>query len=156
MTNWKSYLLIICLTAVAVIAVIQNLMDDHKATDGHSSQAGGGISQFSSPKPSPATFVEMNVSAYCLCRKCCGPWAIKGVNSEGVRITASGVRAEGLICAADPKYPFGTKMDIPGYGVASVEDRGGAIKGNKLDLLFETHQEALNFGRHTLKVKVWK
>ncbi len=94
-----------------------------------------------------AIIKEMNVSAYCPCVKCCGIW------SDG--ITASGKPAEGLIIAAPPIYAFGTIMDVPGYGVATVQDRGGVIKGNKLDLLFPTHQEALNFGRQYLKVKIY-
>ena len=97
----------------------------------------------------PATFkeVEMDVSAYCKNSCCTGRFA------DG--ITASGAVAEGLICAADPKYPFGTKMTV-GDVVYTVEDRGGLIKENKLDILFPTHKEALKFGRKTLKVKVWK
>ncbi len=93
------------------------------------------------------TLVEMNVSAYCKSSCCCGKWA------DGT--TASGVPAVGLICAAPPEYPFGTKMDVGGV-VYTVQDRGGAIKGNKLDLLFPSHQEALNFGRQQLTVKVYE
>ena len=92
--------------------------------------------------------VEMNISAYCPCEKCCGRFA------DG--ITASGKPAKGKLIAAPSNYAFGTKMDVPGYGEALVEDRGGAIKGNKIDLLFSTHQEALNWGRQQLTVKVYK
>ena len=98
--------------------------------------------------------VEMNVSAYCPCEKCCGEFA------DG--ITASGEPAEGKLIAAPKKYSFGTKMSVPGYGTAFVEDRGGAIKGNKIDLLFTDkdgvsgHQRALNWGRQYLTVKVYK
>jgi len=90
--------------------------------------------------------VEMNVSAYCPCSKCCGNFA------DG--ITASGAIATGKLIAAPPCYPFGTIMDVPGYGEAVVEDRGGAIQGDKIDLLFPTHQEALNWGRQYLTVRV--
>ena len=90
----------------------------------------------------------MNVSAYCTCEKCCGQFA------DG--ITASGVPAVGKMIAAPKTYAFGTKMDIPGYGTALVQDRGGAIKGNKLDLLFPSHQDALNWGRQYVKVRVYK
>jgi len=89
----------------------------------------------------------MNVSAYCVCEKCCGKFA------DG--ITASGKPAVGRICAAPPEYPFGTKFVVDGV-VWTCEDRGGAIKGNKLDLLFPSHQEALNFGRQYILVKVIK
>ena len=91
-------------------------------------------------------YVDMNVSAYCPCEKCCGRFA------DG--ITASGKPAVGKLIAAPSDYAFGTVMDVPGYGEAVVLDRGGAIKGNKIDLLFPTHQEALNWGRQYLKVKV--
>ena len=94
------------------------------------------------------TEVEMNVSAYCPCYKCCGEYA------DG--ITASGIPAEGLMIAAPPEYAFGTIMDVPGYGRAAVRDRGGAIKGNKIDLLFPDHQSALEWGRQYLTVKVYK
>ena len=86
------------------------------------------------------------VTAYCPGECCCGKWA------DG--ITASGRRATGLIVAAPPNIPFGTVLDIPGYGWASVEDRGGAIKGMRLDVLFPTHQEALNWGVQYLDVTV--
>ena len=92
--------------------------------------------------------VEMNVSAYCKGSCCCGEWA------DG--ITASGAPAVGKLIAAPGKYEFKTKMYVPGYGTAPVMDRGGAIKGNKIDLLFPTHQEALNFGRQYLTVRVYK
>ena len=98
-------------------------------------------------RDSRATDGSFEVTAYCPCVKCCGEFA------DG--ITASGKPAMGLICAADPKYPFGTKMTIKGI-TYTVEDRGGAIKGNKIDLLFATHQEALNWGRKKIKVKILK
>lgn len=98
-------------------------------------------------------YIEMNVSAYCICEKCCG----KRPDNPLYGITASGVDVKGfygLCIAAPPEYPFGTVMEVPGYGIATVADRGGAIKGNKLDILFRTHQEALNWGQRTLIVKV--
>lgn len=75
--------------------------------------------------------------------------------------TASGTtpRANRTI-AASRNYSFGTKMYIPGLkassngGVFVVEDRGGAIKGNNIDIFFNTEAEARNFGRRTLKVYV--
>lgn len=97
-------------------------------------------------------YVTMEVTAYCPCHRCCGP------NAQG--ITASGKRVSynnGKFVAADRKFAFGTQMIIPGYanGAAiEVIDRGGAIKGNKLDVYFDSHQEALNWGRKTLQVRV--
>jgi 3D (Asp-Asp-Asp) domain-containing protein len=60
--------------------------------------------------------------------------------------------------AADGRYSLGTKMLIPGYSNSQpvkVLDRGGAIKGNKLDVFFATHQEALEWGVRHLDVKVY-
>jgi 3D (Asp-Asp-Asp) domain-containing protein len=99
-------------------------------------------------EPAPYDLIKMNVSAYCPCELCCGEWA------DG--ITASGKPATGKLIAAPRNYAFGTVMDVPGYGEAvTVQDRGGLIKGNRLDLLFSTHQEALNWGRQNIFVKVY-
>ena len=95
--------------------------------------------------------VQMNVSAYCPGVCCCGD------DADG--ITASGVAAKGLLVAAPRIYTFGTVMVIPGYAGGSlveVQDRGGAIKGNKLDVFFPTHIEARKWGRQLLDVIVFK
>ena len=86
------------------------------------------------------------VTAYCPCEKCCGKWA------DG--ITASGRPAVGKIVAAPPDMPFGTVLEIPGYGRCRVQDRGGAITGNKLDVLMESHKAALDWGVKYLKVRI--
>jgi len=79
------------------------------------------------------------LTAYCACSKCCG-------KSDG--ITASGVRAvQGVTVAADTsQLPFGTKILIDELGEYTVQDTGGSIKGNRIDVYFESHQEALQFG----------
>lgn len=86
------------------------------------------------------------ITAYCPCVKCCG-------KSDG--ITASGVKAvEGVTVAMNKSIPFGTKIYIDGVGERIVQDRGGAIKGNRIDLYFSDHQSALNFGRQTKQVTI--
>lgn len=73
-----------------------------------------------------------------------------------VGITASGVRArQGTIAADTRYYPFGTVMWVPGYGYGVVEDRGGAIKGEKIDLWYPSRHQALKWGRKKVSVKVW-
>ena len=81
---------------------------------------------------------EFKVTAYCPCEKCCG---------KTDRITSTGVIAqENRTIAVDPKViPYGTKVLIDGKEYIA-EDCGGAIKGNKIDVYFRTHQEALNWG----------
>ena len=95
--------------------------------------------------------VTMNVSAYCPCAKCCGIYA-DGITASGHKIAPGDV-----FVAAPKKYPFGTEMIIEGYAggkAVKVEDVGGAIKGNKLDLFFLKHQQALNWGRKQVNVRV--
>lgn len=89
---------------------------------------------------------KYTITAYCHCSKCCG-------KTNG--ITASGVKAvQGVTVAMSKDIPFGTKIYIDGIGERIVQDRGGAIKGNRIDLYFDSHQEALNFGRQTKDVTI--
>ena len=95
--------------------------------------------------------VHMRVTAYCPCSKCCGSYS-DGVTASGHRIS-QGDR----FVAADKRYPFGTEMVIPGYKnsqAVEVLDRGGAIRGNRLDVFFNSHQEALEWGVRHLDVKI--
>ena len=93
--------------------------------------------------------VRMRVSGYCPGACCCDQFA-DGITASGKPVTANG----GLIVAAPPSIPFGTVMDIPGYGRAVVLDRGGAIKGDRLDILFPSHQAALEWGIRYLDVTI--
>lgn len=75
---------------------------------------------------------------------------------KAVGLTASGTRARrGTLAADTSRYPYGTIMYIEGYGYGRVEDIGGAIKANKVDLYFDTHREALLWGRKQMRVQVW-
>jgi 3D (Asp-Asp-Asp) domain-containing protein len=100
-----------------------------------------------------AHVVTMEVTAYCPCKKCCGPRAA-GITASGKTVDYD----DGKFVAADTKVlPFGTRVSIPGYhGGSPVEviDRGGAIKGNKLDVFFESHEAALRWGRRKLAVTI--
>jgi 3D (Asp-Asp-Asp) domain-containing protein len=60
------------------------------------------------------------------------------------------------IVATDPKViPMGSKLYIPGYGEGLAADQGNAIQGNRIDLCFSTHQEALNWGMRTVTLTVY-
>ena len=119
------------------------------------------------PRRDPDRVVSMEVTAYCPCGECCGwvrNWRFQPVYAYGpnkgrrkiVGQTASGTQARpGTIAADTSLYPFGTIMYIEGYGYGRVEDRGGAIKDQKIDLFYRTHQQALEWGRQHKSVKVW-
>jgi 3D (Asp-Asp-Asp) domain-containing protein len=95
--------------------------------------------------------VRMRVTAYCACPKCCGK------NAKGITACNYKIKDGDSIVAADRKYPFGSEMIVPGYnGGKPVEvlDRGGLIKGNRLDVFFPSHEEALKWGVKYLDVKI--
>ncbi|MDM5298159.1 3D domain-containing protein [Bacillus pumilus] len=68
--------------------------------------------------------------------------------------TASGVTTrQGITIACPPYMEFGTKLYIENVGLRVCQDRGGDIKGNRLDVFIESIQKAREFGRKTLIVK---
>ncbi len=85
--------------------------------------------------------ISLTVRAYCPKKCCCGRWA------DG--ITASGKPAVGKFVASS-KYPFGTKVYVPGYGEVEVLDRGP----NVIEVFFGEHSDALEWGKQELKVRV--
>lgn len=113
--------------------------------------------------------MAMEVTGYCNCGICCSwerSWLGLGrpVVSSGPRkgqpkavgTTASGTRAaHGTIAADTSVLPFGAIVQVPGYGYGRVEDRGGKIVGRRLDLWFPSHEEAQQWGRKRMSVRVW-
>jgi len=93
--------------------------------------------------------ITAEVTAYCPCEKCCGKFA-DGTTASG-RVIFKGDK----FCAADKSIPFGTMITIPDYGTVPVLDRGGAITGSRIDVFFPDHQQALNWGRRKMTVKIW-
>lgn len=101
--------------------------------------------------PSVKTF---NTSAYCACEKCCG-------KTDG--ITASGDKAsQWCTIAAGKEYELGTIIyipalsDKPNKGWFIVQDRGGAISDDRLDVYMTSHQGALEYGRKNLEAYVYE
>ena len=69
------------------------------------------------------------------------------------RHTASGTLVRRGVIAVDPDViPLGTRVFIPGYGEAVAEDIGSAIQGHRIDIAFDTHEEAMMFGRQDLEI----
>ena len=85
------------------------------------------------------------VTAYCSCAKCCGKTT--GITASGTKATA------GRTVAASGQFAFGTKLIINGQEY-TVEDRGGAIQGNRIDVYMNSHAEALAWGVKYLPVQV--
>lgn len=86
---------------------------------------------------------EFKLTAYCPCMKCCGK--TDGITSTGTTAT------EGRTIAVDPRViPYGSTATIYFADGTShtytAEDCGGGIKGNRLDIYFDDHQAALQFG----------
>lgn len=109
-------------------------------------------SSTTSRSTTPSTTVSSNASgqiykitAYCSCAKCCGK--TNGITAMGTKATA------GRTVAASSKFSFGTKLNINGH-TYTVEDRGGAINGNKIDIYVNSHAEALAWGVRYLPVSV--
>ncbi|MGM0776273.1 MAG: LysM peptidoglycan-binding domain-containing protein [Bacillota bacterium] len=93
----------------------------------------------------------------------------KVLNMEATAYTAncegcSGITATGInlkenpdqkVISVDPNViPLGTKVHVEGYGDAVAGDTGGAIKGNKIDIFMPSQEDAINFGRKTVKVTI--
>lgn len=107
---------------------------------------------------------EMEVTAYDLSYESCGKHPNHpeyGVTASGKKIGVDIFEEEGII--ASPKnFPFGTKMEVEGWGTGTVWDRGGAIKYDgktgryRLDIFFSDKAKALDWGRKIVKVKVFQ
>lgn len=89
------------------------------------------------------------VTAYCLCDKCINVSAWR----DGFTASGHQIQPGDRFIAAPPEIPFGTLLSVPGYGTAPVLDRGGAIKGKRLDIYFPTHAEAMEWGVKNLEIK---
>jgi 3D (Asp-Asp-Asp) domain-containing protein len=70
-----------------------------------------------------------------------------------VGITSDGTKAKkGTIAADTSRYPYGTRMYVPGYGWGEVHDAGSAIKGDHIDIFFPDIKDCLKWGRQYLDV----
>lgn len=98
-------------------------------------------------QPKLESLGEFVLTSYCESACCCGQYA------NGY--TATGTKAvPGRTIAVDPRViPYGTKVIINGHEYVA-EDCGGAIKGNRIDILAESHAAALDFGRQTAEVYI--
>lgn len=101
-------------------------------------------------EPQLKSLGTFKLTAYCSCEKCCGKWALnrpKDEQGNDIVIGASGEQLQqNFSVAVDPKYiPYGTYLNINGTKYRA-DDCGGAIKNNRIDIYFNNHQDALEFG----------
>lgn len=142
-------------------AAVQNALVVKDLTAQH---AASSASHAASTTAEPPTFdgrplrkvqtLRMLTTAYSPDAQSCGIHA-DGITASGYSVWTNGMK----LVAADTKLlPFGSIVTIPGYNGGKpvpVLDRGGRIKGNRLDLLYPTHELALIWGAQRLEVDVW-
>lgn len=103
----------------------------------------------------PARKVWMTVTAYSPDERSCGPFA-DGITSSIHSVYTNAMK---LVAADSRVLPLGSMISVPGYDearVVPVLDRGGAIKGHRLDLLFPTHEAARKWGVKHIPITVWE
>lgn len=103
----------------------------------------------------PARTIWMTVTAYSPDARSCGG------SADGITSSLHSVWTNNMeMVAADSRVlPLGSMITVPGYAgdsIVPVLDRGGAIKGNRLDVLYATHEVALQWGVKKLPVVVWE
>lgn len=99
--------------------------------------------------------IRMTVTAYSPDEQSCGKWA-DGITASGYSVWTN---AGKLVAADTSLLPFGTIITVPGYNGSRpvpVLDRGGRIKGHRLDVLYPTHAIARRWGVQDLAVTVWE
>lgn len=98
-------------------------------------------------EPAPEPLGTFQLTAYCDCEQCCGEWA------DGYTYTGT-VATAGRTVAVDPDViPLGSSVYIEGQEYIA-EDIGGAIQGNRVDVFFNSHADALEFGVQYAEVSV--
>ncbi len=102
-----------------------------------------------------ARTMAMTVTAYSPDERSCGKWA-DGKTASGYSVWTNGMK---LVAADTRLLPFNSIISVPGYHQGKpvpVLDRGGAIKGHRLDVLYPTHEVAMQWGVQEIEVTVWE
>ena len=83
-------------------------------------------------------------TGYCPCKQCSEGW--------GRRTSTGSIATSGHTIAVDPRViPYGSKVMIGGT-IYTAEDRGGGVKGNHVDIFFDTHAQSRQHGKQTQEV----
>lgn len=122
------------------------------AINGEAAAAAAPVKQESAPKQNDQPVnvqkeITVTATAYTA-----NDGGISGITKTGVDLNAN---RNAKVIAVDPSViPLGTKVYVEGYGEATAEDTGGAIKGHKIDLFIPDKKDAFNWGVKTVKVKI--
>lgn len=103
----------------------------------------------------PARTMRMEVTGYSPDARSCGKWA----DGKTCSMHSVWTNASKLVAADTRLLPLGSMVSVPGYHdgeIVPVLDRGGAIKGKRLDLLYPTHKQARQWGRQFVDVVIWE
>ncbi|MET0786656.1 MAG: LysM peptidoglycan-binding domain-containing protein [Paenisporosarcina sp.] len=99
--------------------------------------------------PISSSAKEMTVTATAYTAYCPG---CSGTTATGIDLRSN---PNQKVIAVDPSViPLGSRVWVEGYGEAIAGDTGGAIKGNIIDVFMPNEQEALNWGRKTVTIKI--
>ena len=98
----------------------------------------------------PVSLGEFKLTAYCSCKICCNEYAYnRPIDEDGKEIVYGAIGEElkeNYSIAVDPDViPYRSEVIINGK-TYKAQDCGGAIKGNRIDVYFEDHDDALKFG----------
>ncbi|MEK4523749.1 LysM peptidoglycan-binding domain-containing protein [Psychrobacillus sp. FSL W7-1457] len=115
------------------------------------SQSSANSSSIPTPSETAAStdVKELTVTATAYTASCEG---CSGITSTGIDLNAN---PNQKVVAVDPTViPLGSKVWVEGYGEAIAGDIGGAIKGNKIDVYMPSYDDAINWGRQSVTVKI--
>ena len=110
--------------------------------------------------PEPTKTLTVRTTAYCSCVKCCEVWSKDHPSRQGTdyeqHTTLGTVPTAGRTIAVDPEViPLGSKVVLNGHEYVA-EDTGSGVKGNHIDVYFDSHEAALDWGVKTMEVQVFE
>ncbi|MGM5004823.1 LysM peptidoglycan-binding domain-containing protein [Bacillus licheniformis] len=121
------------------------------AINGEAAAAAAPVKQESAPKQNQPVNVQKEITVTATAYTA-NDGGISGITKTGVDLNAN---RNAKVIAVDPSViPLGTKVYVEGYGEATAEDTGGAIKGHKIDVFIPDKKDAFNWGVKTVKVKI--
>lgn len=100
----------------------------------------------SAPSYDSSSLGEFVITGYCSCEICC-----EAIGDQRLTFSETKPKANHTIAADITVLPLGTQLQIDGI-IYTVEDTGSSIIGNRLDIYFDTHEEATLYGRRNKEV----